>query len=256
MADPQDTSPSKLKSKIGRKSSSALPARFYDTATVHPIGHGFGIHLDARPVRTPSGSELVVPSEALGLAIAEEWQLQHEVIDPALMPLTKLTNSTLDGVVAHAQDVLIDMANYAGHDVVCYRAEHPADLVARQATIWHPILAWAEKRLQCSLVCTSGVMPVVQSPDVIVAVRKMLAGLDPFQLAAVHEMTVLTGSVLLPLACIEGVLTIEAVSEAAHIDEDWQIAQWGADQDAQDRRRARWRDLQSAHRLFVLCQHD
>jgi chaperone required for assembly of F1-ATPase len=49
----------------------------------------------------------------------------------------------------------------------------------------------------------------------------------------------LTGSALIALALARGVLTLEQGWSAAHVDEDWNMEQWGRDELALERRTAR-----------------
>ena len=59
-------------------------------------------------------------------------------------------------------------------------------------------------------------------------------------------MTSLTGSVLIALAVARGATTRRGAWAAAHVDEDFQIELWGADEEAMPRREARWRDFAAA----------
>jgi chaperone required for assembly of F1-ATPase len=68
-------------------------------------------------------------------------------------------------------------------------------------------------------------------------------------------MTGLTGSALLALAVALGRMTPDEAWQAAHVDEDWQIAQWGEDAEAAARRAARWRDFAAAARLLSLVEN-
>ena len=65
-----------------------------------------------------------------------------------------------------------------------------------------------------------------------------------------NAITTLTGSALMALAFAEGRLTAEEAWKAAHVDEDWNIAQWGEDAEARARRDARWLEMQAAAALF------
>ena len=65
-------------------------------------------------------------------------------------------------------------------------------------------------------------------------------------------MTALSGSALLALAVADGRLTPEEAWAAAHVDEDWQISQWGEDAEARERRASRRRDFGAAARLLAL----
>ena len=65
-----------------------------------------------------------------------------------------------------------------------------------------------------------------------------------------HVMTTLTGSALLALSVEAGALDADAAWTAAHVDEDWNIDQWGADADAEQRRAFRKVDMMAAARLL------
>src|SRR6266851_2527317 len=115
---------------------------------------GWGIALDGRAMRTPGRAELVVPSATLAEAIAAEWEAQQGDIQPATMPLTRLAPTATQRAL-----VVAETANYAGTDLVCYRAEHPPALIARQEAAWQPLIDWAMRRYDAGLAVTSGVVP-------------------------------------------------------------------------------------------------
>jgi chaperone required for assembly of F1-ATPase len=210
------------------------------------------ILLDGKTARTPGKAPLAVPSRALAAAIAAEWEAQHEHIDPAAMPLTRLANSALDGVRGREAEVRADILKYAASDLVCYRAGEPEGLVRRQAELWDPVLAWGHERLGARFVVAQGLMPVAQPEAARLAVAQALEGYDAFALSALHVMSALMGSALLALAHAHGRLTAEEAWAAAHVDEDWQIAKWGEDAEAAARRRRRWADMQTASRMLGL----
>ena len=242
----------KLPGKENLKPS--LPKRFYKSAAIKPAeaGSGFAVTLDGRQVRTPGKAVLTVPNQALAQAIADEWQAQGEHINPATMPLTRYANSIIDGVIDRADDVRADILKYAGSDLLCYRADGPSALADRQQKTWDPILAWARKSMNARLVLTEGVMPITQPDYALTGIADVLNALDPWRLAGVHTITTLTGSVLLALAHAQGELTAEDLWHAAHVDEDWQIEQWGEDAEAAERRQFRRGELESASRLLAL----
>ena len=179
-------------------------------------------------------------------ALAAEWQGQGERIDPATMPLTRIANSAIDRVAGEMAPVRAEIVKYAGSDLVCYRGEGPASLVAAQEAAWDPVLAWAREALGARFVLAEGIIAVEQPAESLAAVDTALAGLDPLRLAAVHVVTTLTGSALIALAVLNGALGPEEAWAAAHVDEDWQMEQWGRDEMALARRAARWRDMQAA----------
>ncbi len=184
-----------------------LRKRFYQRAHAGDAAP-FAILLDGRPVKTPAGNALALPSRALAEAIAAEWDAQQERIDPATMPLTRLANSIIDGVAPTPAPVAEEVAKYLGSDLVCYRADTPEGLVARQAQHWDPILDWA-RTLGARFVLGEGVMFVAQPDHAIAAARAVIPS-DPWRLGAVNVITTLTGSALIALALSEGRLTVDA----------------------------------------------
>jgi chaperone required for assembly of F1-ATPase len=226
--------------------------RFYKTVAVAGEDRRFCLLLDGKTARTPAKNELALPTRALADAIAAEWEAQGARIEPATMPLTRLANSIIDGVIGREAEVRGDIAKYAESDAVCYRADNPHELVVRQVKAWNPVLEWAQGALEADFQVAEGVIPVRQSEAALAAVRRALEAYDAYRLAALHVMTSLMGSVVLALAHARGRLSAEEAWTAAHIDEDWQISQWGHDAEAATRRAQRWRDMQAASRLIRL----
>ena len=222
-----------------------LPKRFYSEASARPRETGFAVDLDGRPLKTPKRAALVVPTHALALAIAGEWNALTDVIDPEQLPLTKLANTALDGITGREREVHDDIVRYIGNDLLFYRADLPAPLVARQAAAWDPVLAWFSSVWRAEFRTTTGVMPVEQNLVAVAKAASALTNATAMTLAPLHAMTTLTGSALLTIAHLEGQLTLDDVWHAAHIDEDWQIEKWGHDTEAAERHAKRRAELQS-----------
>lgn len=229
--------------------------RFFKAASVGEVDGGFALLLDGRRARTPAKNPLILPTRALAEAIAAEWAGQGERIDPAAMPLTRLANSAIDGVAATMEATRAETAGYAGADLLCYRAEAPEALVAAEAAAFDPVLDWAGQALGAKFLVGAGVVHVRQRESALHAVRVALEAIkDPFALAALHVMTSLTGSVLLALAFTRRSLSAEEAWRIAHVAEDFQIAQWGEDEEAKARRAARWRDFEAAARVVATTE--
>jgi chaperone required for assembly of F1-ATPase len=250
MTDQEKASPA----TEGLKDKPSLPKRFYDHVAIKDEGVGAGVLLDGKPVRTPGKAAFVLPNKAVAEAIGDEWRGQGARIDPATMPLTRLANSVIDGVKGHEEAVIGDILNYAGSDLICYRAEGPKGLVTLQTKHWDPIVAWAKRDLGVPMRLAEGVMHVAQAPSSLDAIGKRLARFDSWSLAGLHVMTGLSGSALLALVVALGRLSPEQAWAAAHIDEDWQISQWGEDEEAKERRESRWRDFAAAARMLKMLE--
>lgn len=230
----------------------ALPKRFYERASTEERDGAFVLLLDGLTAKTPARNLLAVPSRTLGEAVADEWARQREVIDPTAMPLTRIVNSAIDGVAPRREQVIDDLARYAGSDLVCYRAAEPERLVAQETQAWDPILAWAAERLGARFILSEGVMHVGQPERAVAAVRSRLEReTSSFRIAALHVMTTLTGSVLIALAHADGSLTAEQAWAAAHVDERFQESLWGEDEMALKRRAARETDFRAASTVYA-----
>jgi chaperone required for assembly of F1-ATPase len=219
--------------------------RFYAGAGVAAEAGGFAIVLDGKPIRTPSGRQLVAPTAEIAEDIAAEWNAQGEFIDPLTMPLTRLANSVVDAAVERVDAVREDIVKYLGSDLLFYRAGHPEALVAREAALWDPLLFWAAEELGAHFILAEGIVHVRQPDSAVAAARAALPG-DPWSIAALHVITTLTGSALLALALLRGVVDQEQAWAAAHVDEDWNREKWGADEEVAARRAARLVEFQAA----------
>lgn len=238
-------------SRIGRK------RRFYDAVAVAEVAGGFGLLLDGKPVRTPARRFLTAPVLALAQAVAAEWQAQAETIDPAAMPLTRLANTIIDGVADAPAAVAAEVEKYLASDLVFYRASTPAALVARQAAAWDPLLDWAKDTFGARFTPTQGLAFVAQPPEALAAIGAAFAcdegnAKDIWRLGASHVVTTLTGSALIALALARGRLPAEEAWAVAHVDEDWNMDQWGRDEPALERRAARFAEMQAAACVLAL----
>lgn len=206
--------------------------RFWKDVDVVEQEGGFAIQLDGRPVKTPAKSALTVPTRAMAEAIAEEWRSVDKTVDPNVMPFTRSANSAIDKVAVQFDEVAKMLAAYGGSDLLCYRAESPEELVQRQSENWDPLLDWAQETYGARLKTTVGVMPVAQDETTLSVLTAPLFEATPYELAALHDLIAMSGSLVLALCVTQRRLTPRQAWDVSRIDEDWQIEQWGADDDA------------------------
>lgn len=226
-----------------------IPARrFWTEVTVEDRA----IRLDGRALKTPARADLVLPTDALAGAIAEEWRAVEEAIDPRAMPLTGLANAAIDRIAPDAAAFAAGLARYAESDLLCYRADHPAELIARQGEHWDPPLDWARARYDVDFVVTAGIAHVEQPQGTVKRLAAAVSARDAFHLAGLSPLVTLSGSLVLALALAEGAMTEEACWQAAELDQLWQAEQWGEDVLATQAREDKRRDFRAAARFLAL----
>jgi chaperone required for assembly of F1-ATPase len=228
--------------------------RFYKEASVAALGGGFTIELDGKPVRTPAKAALLVPSRALADGMAAEWQAQGDKVVASLLPLTSLANAAIDIAGRRRTDLINETVKYAETDLVCYRADHPPALVARQHDAWQPFIDWATSRFDAPLTVTSGVTPVAQPAPSLSALRRAVEHYDDMTLTALQLATTACGSLIVGLALIEGRIDAETAFAVAQLEETFEIEQWGEDAEQTKRRAALQDDIALVGRFVTLLR--
>ena len=224
--------------------------RFYKEAAVDAREGGYGVALDGRPVRTPAKAILLVPSSELAASIAEEWNGQGEEIVPGEMPLTSIACTAIDLVATDRNKALEELLEFAQHELLCYRADHPQELVARQELVWQPLLDWAEGQFGARLVVGSGVLHLEQTTDALAALKAAAERYGDFELAALATAVRACGSLVVGLALTEERLHADEAFAASELDESFQIERWGEDPIARERRDGVCRELESVARFL------
>ncbi|MEM6490939.1 MAG: ATP12 family protein [Pseudomonadota bacterium] len=229
--------------------------RFYKTAASEASADGFALLLDGRPAKTPLRAPLAAPTSALADALAVEWDAQTDQVDPLAMPLTRIACAAIDHTTPNRAETVAGLVAYGETDLLCYRAENPRPLVARQSEAWDPIIAWAADAYDAPLRLSAGVVPAQQPAQALTALRGALDVRGPWTLAGLSAAVDALGSLLLGLALADGRLDADAAFAASRVDEDWQREQWGADEEA-DARAAHLRaDLDAAARFMALVEN-
>lgn len=230
------------------------PKRFWTEATVAEVPGGFAVRLDARAVKTPAKAPLVLPTRALAEAVAAEWQAQEGTVKPLTMPCTRSANAAIDKTGPQFAEVAAMIAAYGDSDLLCYRAEAPAGLVARQAEGWDPLLGWAAEALAAPLAPRAGIIHAPQPAASLAALSAKVAAHDAFALTALHDLVAISGSLVLGLAVSEGRLDPGAAWALSRIDETWQAELWGEDEEAAAAAAVKRADFHHAARFLGLAR--
>jgi chaperone required for assembly of F1-ATPase len=148
------------------------------------------------------------------------------------MPLTGLANAAIDRVAPDPAGFAAGLAQYGESDLLCYRAEGPAPLVARQAEHWDPLLGWARRRYDVELKVAQGVIHQPQPPATVARLARAVAARSVFELAGLSPLVTVSGSLVIALAVAEAEIDLDAAWAAATVDDQWQTEKWGEDKEA------------------------
>lgn len=228
--------------------------RFWTAVSIAETDGAWRVLLDGRPLKTVGGRPQLVPSEALALAMAEEWAAQPAEIDPALFRFRDLADYTIDVVAAERDAVIADLLRYAETDTLCYRAEPDEALAGRQDEVWEPLLKAAERRWDVHFVRVAGVLHQPQPEGTLRRLQAALEAQGDFTLGALKTLTSLACSLTLGLAALDEGADLDALWDAANLEEDWQAELWGKDAEAMERRARRALDLNAAARFAALAR--
>ncbi len=227
--------------------------RFWKSASVVQLEAGFTVHLDGRAVKTPAKNPLILPNDTLAQLIAAEWDAQTGTVNPETMPITRRANSALEKVAPNRKGVIAELAGYGASDLLCYRAQSPAELVARQAAGWQPWLDWAARDLAAPLHVTTGIVHLAQPAESLTNLQDHVSAFDAFALAGLHDLVAITGSLVLALAMAKGHLLPHQGFALSRIDEHWQAEHWGVDEAAAALESGKATALHDAHRFLAAC---
>ncbi|MBY6057191.1 ATP12 family chaperone protein [Leisingera daeponensis] len=224
--------------------------RFWKAVTVAESADGFAVELDGRRVKTPAKAPLAVPTREMAEAIAAEWDAQTESVDPKTMPCTRSANAAIDKVTHQHSEVAVMLSEYGDSDLLCYRAESPVELAARQAAEWDPVLDWAEGEFGARLQVRTGVLHQPQEAAALAVLSEKVHAMTPFQLAAFHDLVGISGSLILGFAAAYGWRSADGIWQLSRLDERWQEEQWGEDEEARAAAEVKRQEFLHAKRFY------
>lgn len=227
--------------------------RFYKDVSIAAASGGWQVSLDTRAIKTVQGAPQIVPTQAIANALAAEWDAQGEKIDPTTMPLRDMADYAIDMVSPDPGALIDKTVAYGDTDTLLYRADPDEALYARQRQVWDPIVSAIEARLSVTFVRISGIIHRPQNEGTLDALRQALTGHSSFALAAIEMMTHLASSLITGLSAAAPDADALALWNAANLEEDWQIEQWGRDEEAEERRTKRTADFLKAREFLELA---
>ena len=227
--------------------------RFYKEVTLNTLSEGFGVFLDGRPLRTPAKTVMSVPSRELAEGVQQEWASAGEEIKPEEMPVFSMAVTVLDRVTTQSETLCGELCDYAGNDLLFYRAGAEDNaLDQQQAQLWTPWCEWASGKFGAQLAITDGLMPINQPPQFRGAVSGYLDPLSDWHLGILYRAVTLSGSFILGLAFFEREIDAEKLFRIAFLEELHQNEIWGLDSEAEKRQKQIEQELRDLERFSVM----
>jgi chaperone required for assembly of F1-ATPase len=227
--------------------------KFYKQALAEETDNGFAVLLDGRPLKSPAGSPLCVSSAGLAQQIAEEWSAQEDTINPSIMPMTSMCCTMLDRIVPRKLEITKQLLRYVETDLLCYRAQEPADLTRRQHEEWQPLIDWVAESYGARLVVTEGILPVRQPQAALESLSTVIDELNDSELTALSCVAPIAGSIVVGLALVSGRIKATEAISIVQLDEEYQNEMWGTVEEAQLQQKGIQKEIESAATFVQLA---
>ncbi|KJE89023.1 hypothetical protein CAOG_00582 [Capsaspora owczarzaki ATCC 30864] len=243
----------------GASPGGAVPERkrFYRSVTVSAApatapAPGFVIKLDDRQLRTPARSLLVLPTKALAVGVAGEWDSQRPTIKPHLMPLTALSNTATDPHRQRDRNQRVeDLLRFLATDTVCCRTPDPAAFQEMQSTHWDPLVHWFTKRFGVELNVSEDLFGGVHPEATTDRMRDVLKNMNEWTFTGLETATLTAKSMVIAAALGGGYIDANQATICAHLEEEFQTERWGKVEWGHGMRHADTRMTLAAAGLFM-----
>ena len=141
---------------------------------------------------------------------------------------------------------IAEVMNYAGTDLLCYRAPKTDKICNRQDQVFTPITSAITLALGIRMEVTDALAPIAQPTESLSRLEALLTQASDRELAGLYVLTPLLGSALLAVGLWKGLITLDQAIQAATLDEVFQAEQWGEDAEENAARAAKCEDLRVA----------
>ena len=212
--------------------------KFWEKVSIKKISsNSFCIMLDERILKTPLKRELILPNVKLAKEIVKEWDQDSKNLNTETMIFYGIISTSLDKIIDNKNSYIDDVLDYIDTDLICYRAVSPKELVALQKHKWDPIILLIEKYISTKIDVFEGVSPKKQHSTVHDRLNNLIKQFDVFEIAALHRITNITGSIFLSLCILKKDIKKNEVFGLSFLDELWQAENWGFDEDTSQKRK-------------------
>ncbi|KAK6104858.1 ATP12 chaperone family protein [Brugia pahangi] len=205
--------------------------RFYEEARVvfKPVEEVYNIYLDKHCLVTPKRNPVEIYSEALALAVAQEWNMQTNELRVNLMRLTGLIFTATDNPMSlQKSDLLSQVLQFLDKDTVLYRLEENSNLLHLEETNWNPVVEWVNWEYGLSVKPSYSIVEeAVIDNNSRVRLANQLSDYNFLQLVGLQYATEALKSVFLTLATVSSRLDVDEAVELALLEQKYQSDIWG-----------------------------
>ena len=187
----------------------------------------FQILLDKKHLKTPLKKDLIFSNYKIAKETALEWDFDEEEINTDNMIFYGLMSTAIDKIHSDKRSYVNNIVSFINTDLICYRAEGPNDLVELQNNLWNPIISYIGENIGATLDTFIGVMPSKQSEETFIKVENLINSIS-----VLYRLTNLTGSIFISLSILKGHVAKDKAFKLSFLDELWQVANWGVEEEA------------------------
>jgi len=201
--------------------------RFYEGTTAEAHGASWRVLLDGKPIKTPKGTHLELPSKPLAQAVAQEWASQGEQIKPKEMPLTTVGCTAVDLVRPEIGECVGRLLPYLAMDTLCFEDDNEI-LAEMQAKEWQPMREWFQAHFGVQLAVARGINAPAHPQPTLPTVEKALFGYDEWELSALEIATSTAKSLIVATSLVDREdFVAKDAFRLALLEEHFQIEKWG-----------------------------
>ncbi|QNT78973.1 ATP12 chaperone protein [Entomobacter blattae] len=222
------------------RAKAGYQVRFWEKVLLREEDQGYGIVLDKKPLKLPSGEPLVIHNLALAKTIQKEWAglgggQKGQAFCFSDIPLTRIVG-TMEGLIRHdIKSVIAKLIEYAQSDLLCFHSEKPKQIAKRQQEEWLPIVTWFSKKYQLSIKVTTTLHVPDFSQETIDRLTVLLDSLTLIEVTVLSLLVPLAGSLILGMAYLDETVTIDEVFSLSTLPERVQMEIWGTDAEQLER---------------------
>lgn len=210
-----------------------------------------------KPIMSPAGHPLDVPTEALAKAIADEWggdiKAQKKGYEGRL--LTSLAATAIDRTPDAREAIINQLIEICQNDQLLCWSDQSQELIGKQEEQWGKLIVFINQELGINLKHRFDFHIHPLPPEAMDKLTEWLNGLDVYGLSAFSYMADLTRSFIVPFALIQDqIASAEDAWEVAELQELHQQSQWGEDEEAVERTRKLKEEFCKTYAFFHLSE--